>query len=236
MTKEYRRNETGETYESIWLFSRPALFSNGRIDRDTLPKGLCAYDLRGSDDDPGMPISIENHVSVNHAGSVITAEPLPLQKKGFLLLDEEGLDFTGDEQTLGDFLAAVRRRARRVNQRKLARAAAWVTRHRKARFARNVRIVSEILEQTRSTYSDERLRVLYRADECSCLWNSAEVQAELRFAAPLAVRMREKRAPKSDMQRIGIYILMLLYSDRYPIDLAKCSEAIGFLELYSRYD
>ena len=56
MTEEYRRNETEEMYENIWLFSRPALFSNGRVDRDTLPKGLYAYDLRGHDDDPGTII------------------------------------------------------------------------------------------------------------------------------------------------------------------------------------
>lgn len=167
MTEEYRRNETEEMYENIWLFSRPALFSNGRVDRDTLPKGLYAYDLRGHDDDPGKPMSVENRVSVNHAGSVITAEPLPLPKSGFLLLGDDGLRFRGDEQTLKDFLAAVRRRACRVNKRKLTRAAAWVTHRREVRFSRNVRILSAILDQTKKVYSEQHLRALYRADEWS---------------------------------------------------------------------
>lgn len=235
MTEEYRRNETEEMYENIWLFSRPALFSNGLVDRDTLPKGLYAYDLRGHDDDPGKPMSVENRVSVNHAGSVITAEPLPLPKSGFLLLGDDGLRFRGDEQTLKDFLAAVRRRACRVNKRKLTRAAAWVTHRREVRFSRNVRILSAILDQTKKVYSEQHLRALYRADEWSWVL-SGDAQAELRIAAPLAVRMREKRAPKADMLSIGVYILMLLCCDQYPIDLMKCSEATGFPELLLHYE
>lgn len=235
MTEEYRRNETEEMYESIWLFSRPALFSNGRVDRDMLPKGLYAYNLRGHDDDPGKPMSVEDRVNVNHAGSVITAEPLPLPKTGFLLLGDDGLRFRGGDQTLKDFLAAARRRARKVNQRKLARAAAWVVHRREVRFSRNIRIINGILDQTRKVYSEQRLRELYRAEEWSWIL-AGDAQAELRIAAPLAVRMREKRAPKADMLSIGVYILMLLCSGQYPIDLMKCSEATGFPELLLRYE
>ncbi len=65
-----------ENYDEIELFDRPALFSNGRVDRDKLPEGLFAYDLRGSDDDPGAPVTVEDRVVVNHAGSVILSEPL----------------------------------------------------------------------------------------------------------------------------------------------------------------
>ena len=42
-----------------------ALFSNGRIALADLPDGLYRYDLHGSDDDPGMPVTIEPNVAVN---------------------------------------------------------------------------------------------------------------------------------------------------------------------------
>ena len=49
----HNKDEIGEKYQQIELFGKPALFSNGRIDRDKLPEGLYVYDLRGSDYDPG---------------------------------------------------------------------------------------------------------------------------------------------------------------------------------------
>ena len=102
----HNKDEIGEKYQAVELFGKPALFSNGRIDRDKLPEGLYAYDLRGSDDDPGMPVTLESHVTVNHAASVITAAPIELPEQGFLYLGEDGLNFTGGEQTVKEFLHA----------------------------------------------------------------------------------------------------------------------------------
>ena len=64
---------------------------------------MYAYDLRGSDYDPGMPATLESHVTVNHAASVITAAPIELPEQGFLYLGEDGLNFTGGEQTVKEF-------------------------------------------------------------------------------------------------------------------------------------
>ena len=50
-SKLHNKDEIGEKYQAVELFGKPALFSNGRIDRDKLPEGLYAYDLRGSDYD-----------------------------------------------------------------------------------------------------------------------------------------------------------------------------------------
>jgi hypothetical protein len=91
-----------ERYQEIELFDKPGLFSNGRIDREKLPEGLYCYDLRGSDDDPGAPITVENRVVVNHAGSVILAEPLDFGENNYLALGEE-LNFVGGETTLKQF-------------------------------------------------------------------------------------------------------------------------------------
>ena len=98
------RDDVGEKYQVIELFEEPALYSNGRIDREKLPEGLYAYDLRGSDDDPGLPVTIQEHVVVNHAATVITASPIDLTDAGYLLLGEDGLNFLGGEQTIKGFL------------------------------------------------------------------------------------------------------------------------------------
>ena len=91
-----------EEYDEIELFDKPALFSNGRVDQDKLPEGLYAYDLRGGDDDPGAPVTVENRVVVNHAGSVILSEPLDFGEADYLALGED-MNFTGGEATLKHF-------------------------------------------------------------------------------------------------------------------------------------
>ena len=63
-SKLHNKDEIGEKYQEIELFGKPALFSNGRIDRDKLPE------------------------------------------QGFLYLGEDGLNFTGGEQTVKEFLHA----------------------------------------------------------------------------------------------------------------------------------
>ena len=87
-----------EKYQEVEIFDIPALFSNGRVAEADIPEGLYRYDLRGSDDDPGQPVSVENHVVVNHAGSLITAKPLNLGQEGCLYLTEDkGLNYVGGE-------------------------------------------------------------------------------------------------------------------------------------------
>ena len=79
-----------------------ALFTNGRVDRDKLPEGLYCYDLRVSDDDPGELRYLEERVVVNHAGSVITAQPIELPESGRLdVYDDMG--FRGGSMTLRQF-------------------------------------------------------------------------------------------------------------------------------------
>ena len=98
--KRIEEPKNAPKYQEVEIFDVPALFSNGRITPVDIPEGIYCYDLRGSDDDPGMPIMIENHVAVNHAGSIITAKPLELGAEGRLAFTEEdGLNFVGGELT-----------------------------------------------------------------------------------------------------------------------------------------
>ena len=96
--KKIEEPKDATKYQEVEIFDMPALFSNGRVTPADIPEGMYCYDLRGSDDDPGMPVMVENHVVVNHAGSIITAKPLDLGEEGRLALtEEEGLNFVGGE-------------------------------------------------------------------------------------------------------------------------------------------
>ena len=73
-----------EKYQHFELFDKPALFTNARIDRSTVPKGWYCYDFRGTDNDPGELRYIGENVVVNHAGSVLMPEKLDIPYSGHL--------------------------------------------------------------------------------------------------------------------------------------------------------
>ena len=99
-----KENLLNEELQEIEIFDKPGLFSNGRLRDEEVPEGLYRYDLRGSDYDPGQPITVEKTVVVNHAASVLMAEELDLGAEGRLELGEEGLNFTGAELTVREFM------------------------------------------------------------------------------------------------------------------------------------
>ena len=99
-------NARTEEFQHIEVFDKPALFTNGRIARDTVPKGWYCYDIRGSDDDPGELCYMEENVVVNHAGSVLMPKKLAMPKSGRLdVRDELGFLDEGN-MTLREFCEA----------------------------------------------------------------------------------------------------------------------------------
>jgi hypothetical protein len=91
-----------EEYQHVELFGKPALFTNSRIARPSVPEGFYCYDLRGSDRDPGRPATVEDQVGVNHVGTVLTSESVTIPKEGFRRLRGK-LNFLGDSMTLSEF-------------------------------------------------------------------------------------------------------------------------------------
>ena len=71
-----------EHYEEITVCGKPALFTNFRIKRDTVPDSLYVYDVRHDDDCRGIPCEIAPFIMVNHWGTIILAEPLELPNDG----------------------------------------------------------------------------------------------------------------------------------------------------------
>jgi len=97
-----------EGFEHVELFKKPALFTNSRIDRSTVPYGVYVYDLRHGDS--GDPVTVELNVAANHAGTVVLTEPLDFGGETPENSDKhisigDGLNFLGDSLTLGEFIA-----------------------------------------------------------------------------------------------------------------------------------
>ena len=93
-----------ESFDLIEIFDQKALFSNGRIKKSELPDGVYKYDLR-----KGIPFfgTLEKQVIVDHAGTVLTREPIDFGDKKYIELSEEtSPNFLGDEMTLGEYLSA----------------------------------------------------------------------------------------------------------------------------------
>lgn len=92
-----------EQFEHIEINGKPALFTNNRIAYTTVPQGFYPYELRGSDDDPGEPVSLEHRVGVNFAGTIITSEEMKFPKNKNYLPIKNKLNFLGDSMNLQEF-------------------------------------------------------------------------------------------------------------------------------------
>lgn len=83
-----------DSYKAVRLNGILAMFTISRIERDSLPEGIYAYDIRESDD--GNQLStIEPSVCVNHGGTILTFQEIPMPSKGYV--DIEECNFGPDE-------------------------------------------------------------------------------------------------------------------------------------------
>ena len=88
------------TYDEVTIFDRPALFTECRIDRATVPEGVYRYELRHGDADWGEPIELSRSLMVNFYGSILTSTPFQLDPDGRLSLEYEDFFFS-DKHRIG---------------------------------------------------------------------------------------------------------------------------------------
>ena len=81
------------TYQEVAIFDRPALFTECRIDRTTVPEGVYRYELRHGDEDWGEPIELSRSLMVNFYGTVLTREPFQLPIDGWIPMENDSLSF-----------------------------------------------------------------------------------------------------------------------------------------------
>ena len=83
-----------EVFEIVTIDGREALFTNLRIDRETVPKGFYCYDIRETEGFSGVAASVEQYVLVNHWGSILTKKSFPL-KNGSYEIKADDIDYLG---------------------------------------------------------------------------------------------------------------------------------------------
>ena len=96
-------NISTEDFEHIEIFGQPALLSNSRIDSSSLPNGWFCYDLRGSDDDPGEPVTLEYKVNVNYAGTILSPALIKIRNDKDYRYIRGQLSFLGESITFAEF-------------------------------------------------------------------------------------------------------------------------------------
>ena len=60
------------TYDEVTIFDVPALFTDLRVDRSTVPDGVYRYEVRYSDEYGGEPVELARGIMVDFFGTVLT--------------------------------------------------------------------------------------------------------------------------------------------------------------------
>lgn len=95
-----------EQYERATLFDQPVLFIDERLPMKEIPQGMYAYDLRGSDYDFRRPVTLEKQVYVNHAGTILTAQPIAIPEGGKVDVKDK-IVFDEERCTIREFEIAI---------------------------------------------------------------------------------------------------------------------------------
>ena len=92
------------TYQEVTILGKPALFTEYRLDRSTVPEGVYRYEMRHADEDWSEPVTLSRSIVVNYYGSVLTREPFQLPVEGRIPLESDSLAFQdGGCRTLAEF-------------------------------------------------------------------------------------------------------------------------------------
>lgn len=91
-------------YQEVTLFGKPALFTECRINRATVPKDVHRYEIRHGDEDWGEPVELAHGIGVNYYGTVLTREPIQLPISGWIDLSFDDIVYQDDGcRTLAEF-------------------------------------------------------------------------------------------------------------------------------------
>lgn len=100
-----RKHASEIIYDEVTLLGIPALLTDWRVDRTTIPNGFHLYELRHADEDWGEPCQVAKGILVNFYGSILTVQQLPLPVSDYLDFDTQELAYVEDDAcaTLDEF-------------------------------------------------------------------------------------------------------------------------------------
>ena len=95
-----RKNAKEIEWEKVEVLGKEGLFTDYRVNRDTIPEGYFMYEIRHDDDCQGDPVQIAKWVIVNFWGTLLVKEPFnlepsPMTNNAYLNIDlEEDWSYT----------------------------------------------------------------------------------------------------------------------------------------------
>ena len=89
-------NAMREEFDLVTFQGKPALFSDFRIDKSTVPKGVVRYEIRHADENWDKPCQLAYGILVNHYGTLLMTEPVQLPPDGKLDFEPEALNFSSE--------------------------------------------------------------------------------------------------------------------------------------------
>lgn len=95
-----RRDATAMEFEITTLFDKRVLFSEFKIERTTVPKGLYMYEIRHANNDNHNPIEINGSVFINFYGTILSKDPIP----GQAINSEEDFSYEGYLVTVREYM------------------------------------------------------------------------------------------------------------------------------------
>jgi hypothetical protein len=87
--------EARDEWEGMIMFGHDGYFTNERVDRESIPEGWFAYDIRSGED--GEFSTLEENVATNHAGTFLTRDYIELPD-GYLEIGDDYYRFGGKAQ------------------------------------------------------------------------------------------------------------------------------------------
>lgn len=97
-------------FELVTVFDQPAVFTEFRVDRSTVPSGMYLYEVRHGDEGWDTPFELGERIFVNYFGAIITNRSIALERCQRIDNAYKAIDPTKDwyfEQemlTLADFM------------------------------------------------------------------------------------------------------------------------------------
>lgn len=76
-------------YRKISLFNKLVLYTDRRIDRESVPKGLYVYEVGSDDKQEGIICRIAERIYVNHWGTILSLEKIKLGEQRVREIDED---------------------------------------------------------------------------------------------------------------------------------------------------
>lgn len=96
-------NAETECFERVEIDGVEVLFTNARLDRETVPAGIYCYDVRETEGFSGIPAALEPCAMANHWGTVLSKQEFPMEN-GYYGITEDSFNYLGETLMLEEYL------------------------------------------------------------------------------------------------------------------------------------